>query len=92
MVSNTLGPVITFIPEKRTLPQVLLCPLSCQLFHLRLEPWIERSVRGFIDATDQRRADNHRMDVRGDQPYLFVRGHAESGQDLLFVGTDPLQE
>ena len=32
------------------------------------------------------------MDVRGDQPYLFVRGHPESGQDLLSVGTDPLQE
>ena len=45
-----------------------------------------------LNGPDQRRADNHRVDVRGDQPYLFVRGHAESGQDLLFVGTDPLQE
>ncbi len=32
------------------------------------------------------------MNVGGDQLYLFVRGHAESRQDLLLVSTDPLQE
>ena len=65
---------------------------SSQFLHLRFKPGIEIGAPGLLGAPDQRRAYHHRMAVRGDQPYLLVRGHAESRQDFLFVGTDPFQE